>query len=69
MNIKKNLKNYKEYKIVLKSHNVYGYADGSTFNKRLTSFLEENPNIKIENIIQHDKFDITIIYSILEEVK
>jgi hypothetical protein len=53
---------YKEFKKVLRSICI---DNNSSFNDNLQSFLTNNPNIKILNIITHKPYHITIIYEVL----
>jgi len=60
-------KEYKEYKKVLESMN-FNMCE-SEFHYELNKFLLTNSNIKIEHIIEHGKYNITLIYSYLKEVE
>lgn len=57
---------YKQYNKVLKQVHIDNYTD---FNRNLDEFLSRHQNIKIEHIITHKPYHITIIYSELIEVK
>ena len=55
----------KEFKKVYKNVNIDNNPD---FNRNLSTFLVNNPDIKIEKIITHKPYHITIIYTVLELV-
>lgn len=61
---------YKEYKKIFKETLIDNYPD---FNQNLDKFLNnvinKNFTAKIEYIIHHTPYCVTIIYSILEEIK
>ena len=67
------MSSYKQYKKVFKQKHIYVSSAYDYFNNVLEKFLDnvinKNPTSKIEHIIQHHPNDITIIYSILEEIK
>lgn len=67
------MSSYKQYKKILKQERIYITTGWDQFNSKLEKFLDniinKNPTAKIEHIIQHYEHDVTIIYSVLEEIK
>ena len=67
------MSSYKQYKKVFKQDRIYRRNIYDDFNNKLEKFLNniinKNPSAKIEHIIQHYEHDVTIIYSVLEEIK
>lgn len=67
------MSSYKQYKKVFKQYRIYHHNIYDDFNNNLEKFLNniinKNPTAKIEHIIQHHAHDVTIIYSVLEEIK
>ena len=57
----------KEYKKVLK--NAYIDNCSKRFTESMQDFLDRNPNIKIVYVINHDRFNVTVIYEEMIEVK
>lgn len=57
---------YRQYRKVLKQVHIDNHID---FNRDLDRFLAKNANIKIEHIITHKPYHVTIIYSELIEIK
>lgn len=55
----------KEYKRVRKQVHIDNVRN---FTDNLQRFLDKNPDAKIEHILQHKAYHITIIYSELKEI-
>ena len=65
------MNHYRQYKKVIKQHNISStyYNFNSLLEEFLNKIINKNINTKIEHIIQHNTYSITIIYSVLEEIK
>lgn len=57
--------NYKEFRTVRKSVHI---DNERNFQDNLNKWIKDNPNVKIEHIITHKAYHITIIYSQTFEV-
>lgn len=61
---------YKQYRKIFKQKSIDNYlVFGDNLNNFLNNVINKNPNSKIEHIIIHKPYHITIIYSVLEEIK
>lgn len=64
------MSSYKQYKRVFKQEHIDNYLSfNDNLNKFLNNIINKNPTAKIEHIINHKAYHITIIYSVLEEIK